>query len=527
MLANRSLARLARLQSLFRTPSPMACFHFVVASQQSTRSLTSIPPQPLSTSVSTQSTLEVLHRKEQGARIFILNRPKKFNALTLDMIRNMTPQLQAWEQSDLCNVIILKSQHEKAFCAGGDVADLVTKIQAKKFDEAVRFFYEEYQLNHYIATTPKPFVAIMDGITMGGGVGLSVHAPFRVATEKTMFAMPETAIGLFPDVGGTFMLPRLDGQLGTYLGLTGDRLMGEDVFTAGIATHYVPSERIADLEQRLYEIDSPDWSVVNAAIDEFAEPATKFTMSKHRHTIDSCFAHDSIEEIVKALQQDGSEFAQKTVKLLSTMSPTSLKATLRQVREGAKLDIASAFRLEWVVGNNIAKLPDFTSGVSAKLISKPPSVPRWNPATPEQVTEEQVSRIFTPPGKLTPLSLLRSSTYSAYPHRLFALPKESDVREMVAAAPAPAALVSADAVAAWFAENWPTKPVVQQCMDDYTELHRAATRNRAEQSADAPAQTAAVHSFKRIGAGKVGVAQHVREIVQRCCTEQDGKVSWK
>ncbi|KAJ1552559.1 hypothetical protein HK405_010859, partial [Cladochytrium tenue] len=180
------------------------------------------PPQP-----------PVLARRVQNLRVFILNRPSALNALSTEMVQLMTPQLKAWDESDLCKVILLMAASgSRAFCAGGDVKDIVLKAKTRREEElaaALKFFEQEYQLNHLIGTLKKPFISLMDGITMGGGVGLSVHAPFRIVTENTVFAMPESVIGLFPDVGGSFFLPRLDGELGTYLGLTGHRLKSTEV----------------------------------------------------------------------------------------------------------------------------------------------------------------------------------------------------------------------------------------------------------------------------------------------------------
>lgn len=197
--------------------------------------------------------------------------------------------------------------------------------------EALKFFELEYQLNHYIGILKKPFISIMNGITMGGGVGISVHAPFRIATEKTLFAMPETGIGLFPDVGGSFFLPRLDGELGTYLGLTGARIKGEEVFMAGIATHYIPSARLPTLLTRLTELETEELDVINNILEEFVADSdleqwkTWSLGGEIGNAIDRCFKYDTLEEIVEALEKEGSEWANKTLDTLKEMSPTSLK----------------------------------------------------------------------------------------------------------------------------------------------------------------------------------------------------------
>ncbi|KAK9717293.1 3-hydroxyisobutyryl-CoA hydrolase [Basidiobolus ranarum] len=291
---------------------------------------------------------EVIHQKLYGGRTFVLNRPKVLNSLNLPMIRQIYPQLQAWEQSDLCKVILMKSNSPKAYCAGGDVVEVV-KGAANNDPNSLRFFEEEYRLNYTLSTLKTPFVALINGITMGGGVGLSVHAPFRIATENTLFAMPETKIGFFPDVGGSFFLPRLDGETGTYLALTGDRLKGEDTLYAGIATHYVPAARLEALEERLCELDTSDSEVINLAIEDFVSEPTgqEYSLAKHRNTIDTCFRHDTIEEIFESLEKDDSEFSKKTLATLKEMSPTSLKVTLRALRSARKMNIANCFKMEY------------------------------------------------------------------------------------------------------------------------------------------------------------------------------------
>ncbi|KAJ1932018.1 3-hydroxyisobutyryl-CoA hydrolase, partial [Kickxella alabastrina] len=221
----------------------------------------------ISTKPTSEGDRDVLTVNNLTGRSLVLNRPKALNSLTHPMVQSIRRHLQEWRQSDLCDIVILRSNSAKAFCAGGDVVDVSNKWTRGDRSAAMRFFQDEYQTNHLIATYEKPLVALLNGYTMGGGVGLSMHAPFRVATESTVFAMPETKIGFFPDVGATFFLPRMDGQTGTYLGLTGQRLKGRDLLYAGIATHYVPSERLPMLEKRLQEIGTRDHAVINQAIE--------------------------------------------------------------------------------------------------------------------------------------------------------------------------------------------------------------------------------------------------------------------
>ncbi|KAF9918909.1 hypothetical protein BX616_004418 [Lobosporangium transversale] len=376
---------------------------------------------------------DVLHRKHLSSRTFILNRPKALNALNLSMVRNMTPQLQAWDASDLCKVIVIKGAGEKAFCAGGDVRQVVELANAGKHDEALDFFAEEYRLNHMIATLKTPFVAILNGITMGGGVGLSVHAPFRIATEKTLFAMPETNIGLFPDVGGSFFLPRLDGETGTYLGLVGTRLKGIDTLYAGIATHYVPSERLTALEDRLSELETDNHDVINMAIEDFvSEPLHdhKYALSEYRDAIDRCFRFNTVEDIIAALEKEKTPFAEETLNALRIMSPTSLKVTLQQIREGGNLGIADCFRMEHQLARQFLYGHDFPEGVKALLIEKTLK-PKWSPATVEDVDREQMLGVYFRNQAPKPLSLSSTTTWSEYPYRRYGLPSENEIRKIV------------------------------------------------------------------------------------------------
>ncbi|KAG9065287.1 hypothetical protein KI688_002611 [Linnemannia hyalina] len=376
---------------------------------------------------------DVLHRKHLSSRTFVLNRPKALNALNLSMVRNMTPQLQAWDASDLCKVIVIKGAGGRAFCAGGDVRQVVELAGAGKHSEALDFFAEEYKLNHMIATLKTPFVAILDGITMGGGVGLSVHAPFRIATEKTVFAMPETNIGLFPDVGGSFFLPRLDGETGTYLGLIGSQLKGIDTVLAGIATHYVPSDRLAALEDRLSELETDNHDVINMAIEDFvSEPLHehKYALSEHRDAIDRCFHFNTVEEIVAALEQEKTPFAEKALKTLRKVSPTSLKVTLQQIREGANLGIADCFRMEHQLARQFLHGSDFAEGVRALLIEKTLD-PKWKPATIEEVDREQMLGQYFRNQAPKALSLSSSATWNEYPYSRYALPSEDEIRKIV------------------------------------------------------------------------------------------------
>ncbi|XP_059331611.1 3-hydroxyisobutyryl-CoA hydrolase, mitochondrial [Ammospiza nelsoni] len=357
--------------------------------------------QHLKMSKQADSAAEVLLEKKGGAGVITLNRPKALNALNLPMIQKIYPQLKTWEQDPETFLIIIKGTGGKAFCAGGDIRAITEagKVGGKLIQD---FFIGEYRLNNAIGTCKKPYVALIDGITMGGGVGVSVHGHFRVATEKTVFAMPETAIGLFPDVGGGYFLPRLSGKIGYYLALTGCRLKGRDVLKAGIATHFVESEKLPALEKDLIELKSPSKEKIADLLNSYHMKCTidqekEFSLDEHMEKINSLFSANSMEEIVKKLKQDGSPFAMKQLETINKMSPTSLKLTLRQLREGSSMSLQEVLRMEYRLSQACMKGHDFYEGVRAVLIDKDQS-PKWKPAALEEVSDEFVDNCFKPLG---------------------------------------------------------------------------------------------------------------------------------
>jgi enoyl-CoA hydratase len=319
-------------------------------------------------------------------------RPKALHALTQAMCEAMSEALLRWRDDAAVEAVLIDHAEGRGFCAGGDVA-LVRRSALEDGGAAGRaFFFAEYRLNHLLFSYPKPVVAFMDGVTMGGGVGISQPAQLRVATENTLFAMPEGAIGLFPDVGAGWYLPRLRGRTGAFMALTGARLDGAECLWAGLATHYLPSERLAEAKARIAEAPGE----IAAILDDLsvAPPAARIAGNAER--IDRLFASDSLEEVVAALRADPSEWAAKELKAVTAKCPTTSKVALREFAEGARrTDFAEEMRAEYRLAARMMLRPDFAEGVRAVLIDKD-NAPVWEPATPEGVTGERLDAIFAP-----------------------------------------------------------------------------------------------------------------------------------
>lgn len=329
----------------------------------------------------------VIARKEGRAGRITLNRPKALHALDQEMCELMIDALLAWREDDAVELVVVDHLADtRGFCAGGDIRMLQDSGKAGG-KEAQDFFATEYQLNTLIEEYPKPYVAIIDGVTMGGGVGISVHGDFRVATANTTFAMPESGIGLFPDVGGGWFLPRLDGELGQWLALTGARLKGKDVLAAGVATHF--TEDASGLAGKLAEQGV-------SALDDLEQAATG-SFAEHRSEIDTCFGKDTVEEIITCLD-DGGEWARKQADTLKTKSPLTLKVAHRQLREGGKLsDFRENMKMEYRIGARMVCTENFIEGVRAVLVDRD-NDPKWVPADLASVDEELVDSFFAPLG---------------------------------------------------------------------------------------------------------------------------------
>ena len=334
---------------------------------------------------------EIITRREGIAGWISLNRPNAIHALTLDMVHAMTVALWEWRDNSSIQCIMIDHAEGRGFCAGGDIAFL--RVSALESGEAGRkFFHDEYQLNHLLFTYPKSVIAFMDGITMGGGVGISQPAKYRIATENTRFAMPETGIGLFPDVGGGWYLSRLPGRVGQYLALTGARIDGADCLAVGLATHYLPSASLGDAKAAI--ASNPE--NVEAILSKASVGAPLAKIVESRPQIERLFASDVCEEIFAALENDGGEWAAKELAGLRTKSPQTCKVALRQLSHGARFaDFADNMRMEYRIAARVLTRHDFIEGVRAVIIDKD-NAPRWNPATLEGVTDTLLDEIFAP-----------------------------------------------------------------------------------------------------------------------------------
>ncbi|WOR16415.1 enoyl-CoA hydratase/isomerase family protein [Hyphomonas sp. FCG-A18] len=342
----------------------------------------------------------VLTRIQGGVGYITLNRPKALHALNLPMCEVILTALREWrDDPDVHVVMIDHADGTRGFCAGGDIA-MLRESGMSDGREARAFFAEEYRMNAAIKAFPKPYVAIMDGVTMGGGVGLSVHGSYRIATERTLFAMPETGIGLFPDVGGGWFLPRLRGELGTWLALTGARLKGSDVAAAGVATHFLPSELVPNLKAQILDADFSAGAaeLLGVILKSLTHTIPAASYAEHHALIDSAFRGDRAEDMVAALEASDSDWGQKQAALLRTKSPETVKVALRQVREGARCEtFEENMRMEYRIGWRKVQSPDFIEGVRAVIIDKD-NAPAWSPARLEDVSDADVDRYFAPLG---------------------------------------------------------------------------------------------------------------------------------
>jgi enoyl-CoA hydratase/carnithine racemase len=334
---------------------------------------------------------DVLISVERGVGRLRLNRPKAIHALTTRMCEAMSAALLKWRTDDDVELVVIDHAEGRGFCAGGDVV-MLARSGNEDAEEAKRFFFAEYRLNHLLFSYDKPTIAIMDGITMGGGVGISLPCTHRIATENTRFAMPETSIGLFPDVGGGWYLSRLPGRVGQFMVLTGARLDGAECRYLNLATHYVEQADVSDLVERIMKAPARAQGALGAA--STTPPDAK--IEQNLPVISKLFASDRLEEVVAALDADDSGWAETELATLRTKSPLSCKVSLRLLAEGAaRPSFAEEMRAEYALAGRIVRTHDFREGVRALLIDKTGN-PQWDPPTPDEVTDEMLDVLFEP-----------------------------------------------------------------------------------------------------------------------------------
>ncbi|XUY26426.1 enoyl-CoA hydratase/isomerase family protein [Agrobacterium sp. rho-8.1] len=338
------------------------------------------------------TTDEVIVERRGHAGLIRLNRPKAINSLNQAMVSGMKAGLDAFARDAAITCVILCGEGERGLCAGGDVSQIHAMKSAGDMDRT-RFWRDEFPLNDTISHYPKPYIALMDGIVMGGGVGISAHGRYRIVTERTRLAMPETAIGYFPDVGATWLLPKAPGEVGCWLGLTGREIGAADASYAGFADYHVASDRLPELVDALADVSFA--ADIGAVIEHFSSrPEDKGFLSFHRNEIDTAFGFDTVEEIIDAVASTESDFARETLAALQSRSPTSLKLTLRLLRLGRESSgLVECLEREFVAGCAVLHNHDFYEGVRAALIDKDRK-PLWRPDTLAQVSDAQLDRYF-------------------------------------------------------------------------------------------------------------------------------------
>ncbi len=341
---------------------------------------------------------EIIFEEADGWGIVTLNAPQRLNALSHAMCRSLGERLVQWRADTAIRGVLLKAAGDRAFCAGGDIRELYRARLAGDTAGPMRFFADEYLTNWRVARFPKPYVSLIDGAVMGGGVGISIHGRYRVATPDALFAMPECGIGLYPDVGATHVLPRLAGSAGIWMGLTGARLGQGDMLGLGLATHTVPSGALGAVEARLRAVDWRDgaWEAVEQALDSCHEvPDAPTPAIDARHEIHAAFDRGSVEEIVAGLETQGGDWAGEQLAAIRRGAPLSLKVTHRALALGSRLDITHALRMEYAITRRFIETGAILEGIRAQVIDKDRN-PRWPHPALESVTEAEVASMFEP-----------------------------------------------------------------------------------------------------------------------------------
>ncbi|KTD29400.1 MULTISPECIES: enoyl-CoA hydratase/isomerase family protein [Legionella] len=339
-------------------------------------------------------TADVTFAQVRQVGLITLKRSQALNALTLPMIKALQQQLMQWRNDDSVQAVLIQGEGEKAFCAGGDVRWLYDAGLAKN-PEQMQFFWHEYRLNHYIHHYPKPYIALMNGITMGGGVGISLHGSHPVATERFTFAMPETGIGFFPDIGASYLLSRCPDQIGIYLGLTGNRLNAQDATHVGLVKQVIDADDLEAVVESLIEADLTvnTHQQVSTCLQRFALPVRQATIDNDRKAINACFAGNTVEKIMIALQERGDEWATSLLHNLQQKSPLSLKVTLAQIHKAKSLSIGECLKMDYCLVSQFMRDADFYEGVRALLVDKDKN-PHWQPKSLAEVTSARVADYF-------------------------------------------------------------------------------------------------------------------------------------
>ncbi|ARG97242.1 enoyl-CoA hydratase/isomerase family protein [Legionella micdadei] len=339
-------------------------------------------------------TADIAFAKAGQIGLITLKRPQALNALTLPMIKALQQQLMLWRNDESVQAVVIQGEGEKAFCAGGDVRWLYEAGLAKN-PEQMQFFWHEYRLNHYIHHYPKPYISLMNGITMGGGVGISLHGSHPVATERFIFAMPETGIGFFPDIGASFLLSRCPGQVGVYLGLTGNRLNAQEAKFVGLVNYVIASDQLEAVLDSLVQTNftANAHQQVDACLQRFVMPVGETMLEKDKATIDACFAKDTVEKIMASLQERGDEWSMPLLHNLQQKAPLSLKVTLAQIQKAKSLSMGECMKMDYCLVSQFMRDADFYEGVRALLVDKDKN-PQWSPGHLAEVTSARVADYF-------------------------------------------------------------------------------------------------------------------------------------
>ncbi|MBA2711286.1 MAG: enoyl-CoA hydratase/isomerase family protein [Tatlockia sp.] len=339
-------------------------------------------------------TSDIVFSREQHIGLVTLTRPQALNALNLSMIKALQQQLELWQKDDAIHAVVVQAEEGKAFCAGGDVRWLYEAGLAED-PEQMQFFWHEYRLNHYIHQFKKPYIALMDGITMGGGVGISLHGSHPVATERFVFAMPETGIGFFPDIGASYLLARCPSATGLYLGLSGNRLNAHEALSLGLIKKVINSEQLPQLLTTLVNTNlaADAHHRVSACLQNLASPLEKSAIEDGLASINSCFAKDKVEAIFQALDLRADEWSLSLKRTLEQKAPLSLKVTLAQIQKAKTLSLADCLKMDYRLVNHFMQDSDFYEGIRALLVDKDKS-PKWQPESLSLIDDAKVQRYF-------------------------------------------------------------------------------------------------------------------------------------